>query len=302
MKYSLIALLGCLLLSACKEDVGGGSLSTTSGGGSSSSSSSSSSTSSAASTSYAYLEIYASLVSGAEVGEEELLDTCEVPTGTIEGTVIDCPNFNYDESKLYNSRLRFAWGTNDTTACPYLKFYPYYYRASNSATFHPEWVSPLDLDVDCSAPNSLDSVNCYGGAAPQMTASLNFPSIDYFFNITALSQSGEVEITSSRELSRRSNRMASNPDPTYVIGSDRIMFDGSDGIVTAFGGGYTGDLVTLSPYSVVCEDAFADPLFTLNYYLRDYDVSGTPPSNSPDNATLNDYPDWDSTLNTLDPQ
>lgn len=277
-------------LSACDEYRSGGALSF----GSSDSDSSSPISEDA----YAYLEIYASLVNGADVGAESLIASCEVATGSPEGTDLDCASFSYDEGLLYNSRLRFKWGTNDADACPFIKFYPYYYRASNSATFEPEW---SEAGVDCSDPENSDEIDCYGGIAPLLISSfsLNFPTIDYLFSVSSIESSGEVEVESSSELARSSNRLMANPPSTYVIGADRTMADGTDGIVNTFAGAYTGNLVVLRPYKVVCENLSSDPIYTLNFYLRDYDITN---ADNADDAMFNNYPDWDSTLNTLDPQ
>lgn len=283
-------LLTLFLLTACEEGGSGGQLVFGTSG-------SSSSASSASNTAYAYLEVYAKPMTSSSDSAYVRISTCEIPTGSVSGTDLDC-SFSYDEGLLYNADLKFKWGTKDSVACPYIKFYPYYYRASNSASFTPEWSSS---SIDCSDPENTDDSSCYGGVAP-LLSTLSFPSSDYYFSDTSLTAEDNVEVSASASLGRTSNRMTANPPSTYNIGAGKSMADGSDGIVATFAGAYTGPLEVLRPYRVVCEDSFTDPVYTINFYLGDYDIAGPPASNNADDADFNDYPDWDSTLNTLDPQ
>jgi hypothetical protein len=288
MKNVFLLLGLAMLLQSCEDS--------SSGGGALVFNSSSSSSSSSAAVPYAYLEVYGSTVSGVTVGEPVLLASCQIDAGTLGG---DTPcTATIDEAILYNSRITFKWGTEDTVNCPFIRFTPYYYRASNSATFDPEWADV----TNCSIPVTGDDPNCYGGVAPLVISS--FSDTNYsFLSYTPSVATGEVSVSqSSGELLRSSNRMISNPPAAYAIGADRSLTNGADGIVNAFGGGYTGPRVTLQHYEVSCEDNFADPLYTLHLYIRDYDVmTPSPGSNSPDNAALNDYPDWDSSDPAIDP-
>lgn len=294
-----------LLFTACED---GGKSGTLSFGTSGSSVSASAPSSSA----YAYLEVFAAPMSGTTTGTYSRIAMCELPVGTPVLTEYDCPTVSYDEALLYNSKLKFKWGTNDADACPFIKFYPYYYRASNSGTFAPEWLS--SGTVDCSDAEANDDANCYGGVAPYLSlisGDLNFPTVEFFFDSVTSSFSDFIEVKSSKIENRSSNRMVATPPTSYVnthgiayddgvsTGPSRAMADGSDGIVDSFGVPYTGELVLLRPYKVVCEDAFADPVYTLNFYLSDYDIS--PSGNNANDTSFNDYGDWDSTNNLIDP-
>ena len=266
------------------------------------SSSSGGSVSSAASDALAYIEFYRTLdgTSSTAAGNG-LFVSCEIPAGSLAGTDIDCPSFSMDESVLFNSSITIKWGTKDVEACPFIKFYPYYYRASNSIAFHPEWVPSTSADINCSNPAASDSKSCYGGIAPLLSrVGYTFPTLAYFVSFSSIVAEDEVTILSANSLKRTSNRTLANPPSTYLVGAPRSMADGSDGIVDAFPGSYTGELQNLQNYQVVCEDNFADPIYSLNFYLRDHDI--TPAADNADDPVFNDYADWDSSLNTIDPQ
>lgn len=136
---------------------------------------------------------------------------CDVTTGSSN----DC-TFTYPEALLYYSKARISVSIPPNT-CDFFRFYPYYYRASNSNGFNPEWSPQTGTGLNCYGLSNSADPRCFSGAAlsiiPQGPSGQNsFPlnkSLTYFPGSSLFSQSWTIP--SAFDSNRKSNRwMASN--------------------------------------------------------------------------------------------
>lgn len=327
-RFNLIPLL-LAILAACSGGVGDKSSSSESGiigggsgGGSSggfSSSGSSSSSSNSTPTAVLRVEVMRAETENGLVGPEQLVKKCEILIGTQPGTANammdqDSCIMYVPEGELYNSQLRFHVTTDDAVACRRLNFQPYVYRASNAAKFKPSWNG--FNEIDCSAVSKVDLAACYNGVG-KITPGfpLNLGWFTYTVNSKVIDK---IAPSAFSQNGGHSNRYAASWASSYIFGA-KVTASGSDGLQTTNPNGP----ITTVPYSVSCDDDFAENVFQINFQVTDYDCDENLYSQCPNDPLasnyqqlpdtvindvngnpiyLNNYGDWTSTVSTIDPQ
>lgn len=167
------------------------------------------------------------------------------------------------EGRLYYSTLHFVFSWT-TAKCAFLAFQPYFYRASNSATYNPPGLPGNTASIDCSGATSVPGAACYGGAAPQMVP--KFPAekgIIFLPNetVTQGPQSTDQALASASSLNVNSNRLTSNDLPSAKWGSTYTAAQ-LGGYLTSSGEQPAGDGYmpnTFVTYSLECVDQYYDP-------------------------------------------
>lgn len=99
---------------------------------------------------------------------------------------------------------------------------------------------------------------------------------------------------------KRSNRWAASWPTGYDFFKSKSLADGTDGIA-----GYEFAAPRhRSPYVAECRDFNDHPLYSIRFWITDYDVdfSTDPSGQAPNSPKLNNYGDWTSTLDIIDPQ
>jgi hypothetical protein len=205
----------------------------------------------------------------------ELLELCEIPPGSAEGTTIAC-NLAIPEGQLYFSDHFFTVGTSDPTACPLLFFQPYFYQAFDSAAATPFWTTS---EVDCSVGPGEISADCFNG--PAKTIVPDFPRYTRLYMRTVKNSKETYKAMSPNSAFAGSNRYMVNnkADKTAAVAS----INGGDGYIAN----------SMRDWTVTCMDDFLEEEYTINITISDRDTEGT--ADIPDNFGLNDQLDWDST-------
>lgn len=320
------------LLSSC-ESGGGGSdeLPGFGGGGGGASSSSSSSVSSGSSSSAVsgsdravFLKVNTRLANGEGVGSYVEQANCDIADSVVPGGIgsdTDC-EITMDEQDLHFSQFKFTYGSDTPTSCPYLRFKPYFYRASSDALFYPEWAGEAETDCndDPMDANDADNINCYNGMGVDIIGDNFLSGFANLITITGLQTPDDVEVRSANERGEvRSNRWVANPpasmeldftgDPfatVPVAPVERLDFLGEDGFDS-----YRWKNRAFQPWSVECENEEGETLYEIHLYITDRDYDGfedtddsplNPGTQIRNDIQLNTYGDWTSTTNLIDPQ
>lgn len=184
-----------------------------------------------------------------------LLKSCNVPFGTTPGSpaaTMAC-NLAVPEGNLYYSKLRFTIGTDDASTCAFVSFQPYYYQASSSAGFLPNW---SQTPIDCSA-NPI-SADCFSGAALQIAPS--FPTYRGTYILPTVESSHAYTIDSGNVKQRGSNRWTVNDLPIGKQAANRTPpGPGSDNYLAN----------SYHDYVVTCRDPYYEAIYTITLYLTD---------------------------------
>lgn len=204
---------------------------------------------------------------------------CQVPLGT-------APNLNHNqpctmsvpEAKLHYSSVRFTVGTSDPTTCKIVRFYPYYYKGSNSNTFVPYWDPNSTTAFDCSAtPGPGD---CYNG--PVKTLLSDFPKHNHKYFPTKFGLEASFDVDSANSKLQPGNLWVTNAIST--TNGDR----GSDLYVDL---AHTLQIYahdSMQDYVVTCEDEWGELQYRITLTLADED---TPSAQNP-GTFLDNYLDW----------
>lgn len=161
---------------------------------------------------------------------------CSIPAGTASGTTINC-SASIPEAELYYSvfQIDLKMGKG---SCKVVKFYPYSYQKSSSASFTPEGTSQA---VDCSGSPNLLSPECFGGVAKELVT--GFPQTRAITAVPTTTWTKSLYITSSHSVGMSSNR--------------RIATDLADRAnpISLPGDGYAGLVSSFQDYTLSCLDA-----------------------------------------------
>lgn len=203
----------------------------------------------------------------------QLVDTCEVSPSAARGSTTTCEMW-VEEGKLHYSDLKFIVGTNAPDTCTIIKFRPYYYVRSTSATYTPAGAS-ADEEIDCSA---LNSAKCFGGAAPTLLGS-DFPNFKGRYFLSANQTAANFSLPSEGK-----TRWYYGSPVNYLVTND--LTDKSVTLPETSPKSFVSSEPWVD-YTVMCEDTWGYTYYTLELIIHDEDAQDSDPD------AEDDYDDWD---------
>lgn len=199
--------------------------------------------------------------------EAKSFGSCVVSTMVQPETVSTC-KLRVPEGQLYYSKLNITIGTKLADLCPVVRFTPYRYQISATDGY----LTPDGSELKC-ATEAGKTAGCWGGAATQMVP--DFPKYKGVFQVSAYTPNYTYESASDTVTGwygSRTNRGVVN----NLASADRA----STGIA-----GYIAS--SMVDYTIVCEDLWAHPIYTIVLTLVDEDTKGS------DEHTYDEIQDWD---------
>ncbi|MNK38591.1 hypothetical protein D3C87_571840 [compost metagenome] len=188
------------------------------------------------------------------------------------------------EAQMFYSETRFRIGSRVSSSCPIVKFRPYYYRRSLSASFGvPETGGVIDCRrsyVD-SSMNTIyvpDSKECYGGAAPILVN--DFPKNVGFYFLTVFADTSNFTLKASSNL-----RWYGGYKVNYMLTNNLPAVDRPDPVISGSNSraGAEADWANFYDYSITCESHWGAELYRLNIVISDENTNG---------SGLDEYTDW----------
>jgi len=203
--------------------------------------------------------------------------TCYVPNGTASGSTITC-TITVPEGTLHYSDVDFVVGSNSSTTCSQVSFYPYYFQRSNLAAYTPSGAS---APIVCNLTRSLNDPNCYSGAAKSLVP--DFPTYTGIYFVPGSSLEATYTLESSNSLG------ATLTDDLAVISTNTNVANCYSGIGT-IPANLDFVAASIADYRIYCTDAYDKPKYTIVLTLVDTDDSTT----SVYDGLLDDFWDWEA--------
>ncbi|WP_413559149.1 hypothetical protein [Bdellovibrio sp. HCB209] len=191
---------------------------------------------------------------------------CVISSDESEGYSRTC-TITIPEGQLYFSSLNITIGTKTTPLCPVVSFTPYRYQIASDDT---SYIPPGETTAAKCGSELEKTPKCWGGAATQMVSS--FPTNKGMYQVTASLPQYTYEYPSENELgwySPRSNRGTINNLLTP----------------TASQAGYVAN--SMRDYTIVCQDLWAQPIYTIVLKLVDKDTEA-----DNNDVAKDQIPDW----------
>lgn len=212
--------------------------------------------------------------------KQNLQKACVVPDGTPVGTNITC-KASIPEGMLHFSSLTINTAVNKKGACGILNFEPYFYRASNSAGFLPEWASTAP--IDCSQPIGQLSSDCFSGVGVDMLKDVGFPQFIGMYDTP--DDDGNITQTFSARSANTAHRFSGNRWT-----NNTLTYRGASISNPPLADGYVAS--SMQDYLLTCDDEYGDLQYSITLTIADTDSSLTCDPNS---NVCNVYPNWNST-------
>ncbi|CAE78692.1 hypothetical protein AB1A81_03380 [Bdellovibrio bacteriovorus] len=196
--------------------------------------------------------------------------------------------FSIPEARLFYSHVNFKMGTSVASACPILKFRPYYYVRSNLDVVAPDpaamppilgspGYTPPGSDTAISCGDGKDK-SCYGGAAPTLVP--EFPKNGGLYFLTHINSESAYKLGSENSLRYYGNGgvlvnylVTNNLDPV------------GRGITVATNSNKNERVEdTFFDYHISCVNYWGETLYEINLFISD--------ENFDDSGGVDNYIDW----------